>query len=256
MRTLLLALSLASATVSAQPPDASAEALLACMRDNVPETLRIQEVRLTTVDRDGGEREMRGRMYGTRENDKVNVMFRIEAPTDLAGASYLIREAGERDDMYLYLPVINKVRRIRGSSTDGKLFGTDLSYRDIKQVQNAYSAAEMELGQRQDVGGRETRALSLTPADPDSMYQRLELRVDIATCVALEVDFVSADGPRKELRVDPEQLRQSGRYWYAGEVQVRDLLDGTRTRLTVSDVRSDGELSGRYFNPRMFYLGN
>lgn len=255
MRFLLLALSLMTAAVSAQAPEPPAQALLDCMRDNMPESLRIQEVKLTTIDRDGGEREMRGRMYGTREDGRVQVMIRIEAPSDLAGAAYLIREAGNRDDMYLYLPVINKVRRIRGSSADGKLFGTDLSYSDIKQVQNAYSAAEATLGETSTHGGREVRALSLKPSDADSLYQRLEMKIDAETCVALSVDFITADGPRKTLRVDPAHLKQSGRYWYAEQVHVHDLLDGTRTRLTVTDVRSDADVSARYFNPRMFYLG-
>ena len=36
---------------------------------------------------------------------------------------------------------------------------------------------------------------------------------------------------------------------------MRDLVDQTQTRLRVDGVRSGDDVSGRYFNPRSFYLG-
>ena len=37
------------------------------------------------------------------------------------------------------------VRRITGGQLDGQLWGTDLSYNDLKQLQNAFSGSQVTL---------------------------------------------------------------------------------------------------------------
>src|ERR1051326_4161390 len=113
--------------------DPALDKILDCMRANIPPTVRIQTVEVTAFDRTGGQRSMRGRLFGMREDNRVRIMLRIEAPVDLAGASYLVREAAPADEMYLYLPSVNRVRRITGAALDGQLWGTDLSYNDFKR---------------------------------------------------------------------------------------------------------------------------
>ena len=164
LTAVLGGLLLSSLAGSAAAQVDTTEQLLACMRGNIPPTVRIQEVEIVSVDRAGGERRMAGRLYGQREDDKVRVMLRIEAPQDLSGASYLIREGDNRDDMYLYLPAINRVRRITGGSGDGQLFGTDLSYNDVKQIQNAFSATQVRPEGNRTIAGREAVASALRMA--------------------------------------------------------------------------------------------
>ena len=51
-------------------------------------------------------------------------------------AAYLVREAsdpGKEEEMYVYLPALQKVRRITGAMKDSSLFGTDLSYSGPKR---------------------------------------------------------------------------------------------------------------------------
>mgnify|MGYP000008710594 CR=1 FL=1 len=241
---------------SASPAPKSADELLACMRANIPPTVRIQEVELVTVDRGGGERTMRGRLYGAREDGLVRVMLRIDAPADLAGAAYLIREEAKSDQMYLYLPAINRVRRITGGSGDNQLFGTDLSYNDIKQVQNAFSAVQVKDEGNEQLAGATVRVISFAPApESESRYDRIVASVDPQRCMALRVAFYEGGKLRKQLDVESKDLKQSGSYWYAERSVMRDLVDQTQTRLRVDGVRSGDDVSGRYFNPRSFYLG-
>src|SRR5687767_12494988 len=84
----------------------AADKIQNCMRANIPETVRIQTIEVTAIDRTGGERLLKGRLYGTREKQLVRVMMRVESPQDLAGAAYLVREAQKSDEMYIYLPAI------------------------------------------------------------------------------------------------------------------------------------------------------
>jgi hypothetical protein len=231
---------------------------LECMRANIPPTVRIQTIEVTAWDRGGGERTLKGKLFGTRERERVRVMMRIESPNDLAGASYLVREGQKSDEMYLYLPAVRKVRRITGASLDGQLWGTDLSYNDVKQIQNAFSGAnvvrEPAAGQQ---GGRPVHVLSFTPRKEDgSRYRTIRTHVDQETCVALLVEFMEPSGVRKTLTIDPKDLKKSGAHWYAADAEIKDLRNGTHTRIKVTGVVSGDKLAGRYFHPQTFYLGN
>lgn len=238
--------------------DATIDEINRCMRANIPQTVRIQNFTITAWDRVGGQRTLKGKLYGTREKDRVRVMMRIEGPPDLAGAAYLVREGETADEMYLYLPAIQKVRRITGAALDGQLWGTDLSYNDVKQLQNAFagSSASVEAAVA-PYEGREVHALSFTPrAEDGTRYRSVRTLVDKKTCVALKVDFVEPAGIRKVMSVDPANLKQSGPHWYSSTAEIKDLKNGTRTRVVVTGVSAGDKLAGRYFVPQTFYLGN
>jgi hypothetical protein len=238
--------------------DPALDQLSACMRANIPQTVRIQSVEITAVDRLGGERRLKGKLYGTREKDRARVMMRIESPQDLAGAAYLVRETESGDETYLYLPAVQKVRRISGGQLDGQLWGTDLSYNDLKQLQNAFSGAEAVLeAPIEPYQGRAVKAVTFKPrAEDGSRYRSIRTLVDKKTCVALKVEFTEPAGIRKVMTVNPADLKKADSHWYASKAEVRDVKNGTRTRVTVTGVSSGDKLASRYFSPQSFYLGN
>lgn len=256
MRGFLVAMLLWPAAVAAGDP--ALDQLTHCMRANLPQTVRIQSVEIIAVDRVGGERRLKGKLYGTREADRARVMMRIETPQDLAGAAYLVRETDSADETFLYLPAVQKVRRISGAQLDGQLWGTDLSYNDLKQLQNAFSGADAVLEPPgEPYEGRAVRAISFTPRPEDgSRYRTVRALVDQKTCVALKVEFIEPAGVRKVLTVPPADLKKSGPHWYAARAEVNDIKEGTQTRIVVTGVSSDAKLAGRYFSPQSFYLGN
>lgn len=238
--------------------DPALDEVTRCMRANIPPTVRIQTVEITAWDRDNGERTLKGKLYGTRDKEKARVMMRIEAPSDLAGAAYLVRETETSDEMFLYLPAIQKVRRITGQALDGQLWGTDLSYNDVKQLQNAFSGADVRLeAGAPPYEGREVHALSFAPRIEDgSRYRNIRTLVDKQTCVTLKVEFTEPAGVRKIVTVQPDDLKRSGAYWYASKADISDVKNKTRTRVVVTGVTSVDKLAGRYFSPQLFYLGN
>jgi hypothetical protein len=256
MRRYLLALLCWPLATGAADP--ALDEVTRCMRANIPETVRIQTVAITSWDRGGGERTLKGKLFGAREKDRARVMMRIESPNDLAGAAYLVREGETSDDMYLYLPAIQKVRRLTGQALDGQLWGTDLSYNDVKQLQNAFSGSDVTLEPNApDYEHRAVHSLSFVPKPDEALrYRQVRTLVDKQTCVTLKVEFHEPSGPRKMLTVQPSDLKQSDGRWYAAKAEIRDIKNGTRTRITVTGVSGGDKLAGRYFSPQSFYLGN
>ena len=236
--------------------DPAADKIVECMRGNLPTTLRIQEFELTAVDRAKGKRVLKGKLYAKNDKGRVRAMIRILAPADLANASYLIREGTERDDMFVFLPALNRTKRITGGSADGPLFGTDLSYADIKQIHNAFSGGPVKLEGAEKLGERAVHRLSMAPAAAaESRYSRINAWVDAQTCVALKMEFIEGTVARKLLMTNPKALKQAGAHWYSSEALMRDLKEGTQTTLKITGVISDSKLSDNLFNATTFHIG-
>jgi len=249
---LLLALLFVAGTASAN--DAETDKVLECMRGNIPKVMRIQEFELNAVDPAGGSRLLRGRLFAVRDNDLMRAMVKIKAPADLNNAAYLVREGKERDDMFIFLPALNRVRRIMGGSADSPLFGTDLSYSDIKQVQNAFSGGPVKLEKPDAIEARPAYVLSMTPsAAAQSNYSLIRAWVDQKTCVALKVEFYEGATVRKRLSSSPKTLKQAGSNWYVSEALMEDLRTKSHTTLKVTGLSNVDKLSERYFNATSFY---
>ena len=253
----LLLLSLPALPAVADP---AADKVMDCMRGNVPPTLRIQEIELQATDRAGATRTMKGKLFAMRDKGLLRAMVHIAEPSDLAGASYLVREtsgADHADEMYMFLPAVNRVRRITGASADGSFLGTDFSYNDVKQIENAFSDSDGKLEKPEQIEQRPVQVMSFKPkAEQGSRYSLLRAWVDQKTCVALKVDFYEGDTARKELSAPASALQQSGNYWYLSQALMQDLKDHTSTKLRVVGVSSGTDIATRYFDPHSFFLGN
>lgn len=240
-----------------------AQSVLECMRGNVPRTLRIQEVELTTVvDADARERSLRARVYAmqekTAEGDQLRAMLRVLSPDNLAGAAYLVREAGSyaQEGLYVWLPSVRRVRRISGEFADGALLGTDFSYNDFKQLQGAFgglAAARQALPET--IEGRPVWLLALKPEQGvKTAYSEVQSWVDQKTCVPLKMTFFSGGKLVKQLSVPAAAIKQAEKYWYPSVVEMRNLAGQSTSTLRVKGLLPDDKLATRHFNPKLFYM--
>lgn len=229
-----------------------------CMKANIPQTLRIQDIQLDATDRSGGVRSLRGKVYAKREEGLIRVMLRVSEPANVNGAAYLVRETGQReDDMYVFLPAVNRVRHVTGNFANGSLLGTDFSYVEVKLIQNAFTGATGTLEAPEKIDGHAADVVSLqTPGTGKAApYSKVKIWVDQKTCVALKAEFFSGETAVKRLTAPAASLKQSGKHWYASEMEMRDLKEGTYTTLKITGVSSDVNLGNRPFDPNAFHLG-
>lgn len=241
---LLLAVKAASAMTVAE--------VQACMEANVPDAVRVQAVEVTSYDRAGGERVLRGRIFGTREKGLGRFMAQVEAPHDLARTAFLVREGSGSPETYLYVPSVNRVKRLAGNAMTGKLWGTDFSYNEFRQVQTAFAAVGARLDAPAQEEGRAVYVLNLKAAAGEP-YDSIRMSVDQQACVPLKVEFRKADAVRKTLTVPVAQLKRDGTHWYPGEMELRDVVAGTHTRLRVLELKAVDKLSAGLFQPQQFY---
>lgn len=254
---LWLAVLLAPAASSAAD---TPESVTACMKSNIPDSLQVRVFELTATDKTGGTRTLAGRLSARLENGKLNAMMRITAPSDMRDAAYLVKEAdiaGKDEEMYIYIPALQKVRRVTGGMKESSLFGTDLSYSDIKQITYALSGNKLKIERTEKFEDRPAWVLSMAP-DPSggARFDKVVAWIDQKSCMLMKADFQQLGVVRKRFTSSSKYLAQSGPHWYITQGRIEDLQEKTSTTLKVTDLLSDKDLADRLFNPRAFYLGN
>lgn len=230
--------------------------IIQCANGNVPQKTFSQMLGISAFDRVGVERRLVARMYGKRtEADTVNLMLGVLQPDDLAGARYLVRGQDEGDDeMYMYLPALNAVRRIKGEASNSKLWGTDFSYVDILQIFGSFAQGRMTRRDNATLDGRDVYVLEVEPySSSESPYSRIVTSVDAKTCLTSQVEFTERGGKlRKRLRMNTAVISKEDGRFVGHEYTMEDLRDKTRTTLYLGDVIYDEDTPRGVFSPQGF----
>jgi len=243
---LLLAPALGFAQASA---DALADAQ-ACARKNLPTRTLELRATFTKVDRVGGERVSRAKVIGKKLDDGLQrAVLRFDRPVDVRGTAMLmIENATGPSDFYVYSPDERRTRRISGKSSGG-LFGTDFSYDDFENWRGFSKRSKTELLPDAVEAGRSVYVIAGTPAAEDgSSYERIVSYIDRETCVVLRIDSYEPGAKlRKVLHADPASVEKTGEIAIARSIELQDVLDSTRTRVSIDAIRLDLDLPDRLF---------
>lgn len=263
---LFLGLS-SSAALAATPSSAlergDAARIMACMQANLPERFSVEEFVLSSSNADASQQTLSGQFFFTRVSrtgDEVapRAMMRIEYPQALRDASYLVISSDDylRDGMFVYMPAVDRVRRIAGTFADGRLFGTDLSYYDYKQFRNAFGDMQPSWMGADTHQGRSVDRMRFTPSVADeTSYDHVDALIDRKSCLPLKLDFYENGRLRKVLDVPAESIRADGKRWYMQEFTIRDLRGNTATTMRTTGFSSSAPLSDALFHPASFYRG-
>lgn len=258
-RSGMLLLTMLAMPAWAQDPT---QKIMDCMRANVPPQLAIGMLELTVYDRVGGSRQLKGRMYTRKETGgrggMMTASLRIDGPPEFKGASYLVRETDDylRDGMFVYLPGVKRVRRVTGTFADASLMGTNFSYFDFKQLQNAFGDLKAKLEPVEHIHGRPAHVLLFTALPgAETRYTGVKAWVDQQACVAVRAEFYEGKRLVKELSSLAGSLKQSGSTWYVSEIEMRDPTANTRTVLRMGALDAEHQPPNRYFDPTAFFMG-
>ena len=175
-------------------------------------------------------------------------LIRFVEPEDIAGTGLLsVDKANGKSEQWLYLPALDRVRRISGDRKGGRFVGSDLYFEDLQERKPAEDrhriiGSETVLGAVCDI-------LESIPVDPDnSVYRKRISWVDPKTLMALRVDFYEKDDttPTKRWWVVTKKKTQG--YWTATDSRIIDLASGHETRLVVDTAIYDRNLPQTLFS--------
>ena len=93
---------------------------------------------MVLLDRRDRQRTRNLQIYSKDYGDDTRTLSQFESPVDIRGTSYLNfdwDDPDRDDDSWLYLPALQRVKRIASSDTSDSFLGSDFTYADINGIE-------------------------------------------------------------------------------------------------------------------------
>jgi outer membrane lipoprotein-sorting protein len=183
---------------------------------------------------DGSAKEKRVlKMWMAGKDQRV---IKFMEPAGIEGIGLLV--SGE-DEMYLYLPAMNKIRRIEGGSKNEDFQGTDFSY-------NEMGAYEYKKDYSTQLKSEDAQAYTLelvrNPGS-DRKYSKLMMTVDKSNFVPKKIDLYDGGSIVKVMTIS--SVKEEGNYRFPAVIRMDNLVKKHYTEITISDTKFDQGLEGK-----------
>lgn len=183
---------------------------------------REREMYTLRVDRGGGERWS---------------LTRFTSPSDIKGVGLLTKDyPGDNNDQWLYLPALDRVRRVSSSRKGGRFVGSDLFFEDLRDREVDMDRHRYQGEEK--VGSLLCKVLVSEPVDPDnSVYTKRIAWVHPGTLIPLRVDLYQAHSKNPVKRLTVRKIKRIQGFWTVLDSMMEDLESGHITRISQSAVK-------------------
>ena len=181
------------------------------------------------------------------EHGQLRALARFTAPPDLRDTALLVMEQeGRPDDYFLYLPALEKVRRVSGAQRSDSFMGTDLSYEDLER--RRVEDFEDLRTRPERVGGEAALLVNARPRQAAG-YERVEFAIAPGDATILETRYYTrgADAPFKRIQFPRASLHEEAGFSVPTRISVANLKRDSQTEVTVESLELNPNLDIRLF---------
>jgi hypothetical protein len=196
---------------------------------------------LQSFNADGKTSEKQWTFDRAGSNGRSKAVLRFTAPAEVRGVALLIHNHPERaSDQWMWTPALQRDRRIALQDRSTRFFGTDFSFEDLEERdvdQYDYSMLGSDT-----IDGASCWQIEMTPKrGRSSHYTRSSAWVRKDNYVIVRLDhFVNDDVVKRLTNSSIENIQG---IWTARQLDMADLRRGTRTRLTLQQVKYNSPLN-------------
>lgn len=239
--------------ITAAANEMKAEDIITKVDQEMKAENKFMEQEMILISGSGTERSRSLQVWNKEGEEDVKMMAKFTEPANIKGTGILM----EGDDMWLYLPALDKVKRIAGSAKQGDFMGSDLTYEDMEALGNTgfKNDYEVELLGEEKLEGYEnnTYLLKLVPADEKISYSKLEMYVDKEIFLPLKINYYN-DGKLSKVLKTTDHNQIEGNY-LAMIMEIKDVEKGSKTTLKVKNVEFPEEIEDEIFTVRNLERG-
>jgi hypothetical protein len=200
-------------------------------------------------------REPRYRRLVAYRQDKpggeTSSLIRFLEPPDVSGTGLLTVDLASGDfDQWLYLPALQRVRRVGSDRRGGRFVGSDYYFEDLRDRKVAQDSHRIT--GRETVNGVSCDVLESVPvAAGSSVYHKRLSWIDRTRLLPIRIDLFekSAEVPSKRWTLNRAEQNQG--YWTVADSTMADLETGHETRLVVDKILYDRGLPDDLFSARI-----
>ena len=188
------------------------------------------------------------RRIGSSGDSKTLVVF--TSPKEIHGVALLsINQPGVTDRQYIYTPATQRVRSVAAQERSARFIGTDFTFEDVgERVLDDFSYRL--IGASETIDGHKSYKVEATPENPSrSQYRFIYYWVAQDVPVILYAEFYDTSG-REVRALHASAIKRVNGIWGARHTEMRTLQDGTRTVLTIDDVKFNTKPDEKLFTPQ------
>jgi len=154
------------------------------------------------------------------------------------------------DEMWMYLPAIEKVQKLSGHMLRQGMMGSDISYEDMMESSSWLESYDASVTGAGEFDGRPTWTLEMTAKTDDVAYPKRVVQVDQETKVPVSQELYALSGMLLKTWT-MHDVKQYGERWYPSKMVIEDKLQqGTRTEMVFDEMSFSIELEEEVFSMR------
>jgi hypothetical protein len=156
-----------------------------------------------------------------------------------------------KDNMWMYLPSVDKVIKISGAMLRQSMMGSDFSYEDALESSKLLEKYTATLAGEEKIGDRNCYVVDLVAKVKEVTYYERKIWVDKERFIPLREDLFALSGKRlKEMTLG--DVRRIGRRYYPMYMTMSNLLrQNSRTEMFITKMEFDIPV-----DPKVFTQGN
>ena len=197
---------------------------------------------------DRGQQTERKVVFMSRRSGKTRQTYvRFLSPGDIAGTAFLGLQDGNDRAQHLYLPSLEKTRRISSSQRNSRFVGTDYSFADLDSRDLEDSTRKRLADEK--VGNDDCFVVEVTPKASDAEYGRLQLWVSKKSMLPMVIKFFDGKGKERK-RLIVKDARQVDKRWVIYESKMVDLDRQHSTVMKVESIKLRTDIPAERFTER------
>jgi outer membrane lipoprotein-sorting protein len=190
------------------------------------------------------------------KNGNSRVIIEFLSPASVKGTRFLtIAKQGGNDDQWIFLPELNRVRRIASSEGSGSFMGTDMSYNDLSAISSRDADKDThKLLREENYAGGDCYVIESTPKDPSFEYSKMISWIDKANQVCRKMEMYDRQGKLKKL-MEVQKLEDQQGYLTPMVTKLSTVDAGTATTITVQKIQYNANIPEGAFTTRYLETG-
>ena len=186
-------------------------------------------------------------LYSRTDGDNRRTFVRFLSPADIQGTTFLGLQINSKRRQYLFLPALDKIRRISGADRNSAFVGSDFSYADM-DLRDVDNSSKELLGDGK-VRGKECFKVKVTPKSPQSAYGKVVVWVNKKTYLPMRMRFYNKKGGEIKRLIIAAEKKVQGR-WIITISKMVDLKRNHTTIIQVKKIALKSNIPLAQFKPR------
>lgn len=176
-------------------------------------------------------------------------LIKFQFPVDIKGTALLTHpQKVGTDEQWLYLPVVNRTKRISSRNKSGAFMGSEFSFEDMTSKSLEDYTYNYVSEQTCNNGHAECDVIERSPLDKHSGYSKQRLWVDKKDKKVFKIEFYDRKKSLLKVMTATQFKLYDNKYWRATHVEMKNVQTNKATTLLYNTITFSLGLTGDDFH--------